>query len=114
MVVKLDELWVEVLTILCAIVGFVTAILLESSFLSFASVFLGGFISARLYYFKRYKEPVFPFILIIAGFLVGYLIGNIWTSRIGVLIFFALGFASSYYLHMKKILVNFKSEEYIK
>ena len=111
---KLEEQWVEAFLILFLALGFVLSVLMKNPFYTYTSVFLGGFIGGRVYYIKRYKEPILPFILIIVGFLFGYLMGSLWVSRVVVLLFFALGFMLSYYLHLKKILVIFKSESFLK
>ena len=52
--------------------------------------------------------------MMIVGFLVGYLLGGFWASRFWILVFFALAFGVSYYLHLKEILVMFKKEHFIK
>ncbi len=114
MVIKLDEQWAEVLAVLFLVLGFIIAILLQSALFTYLSVIVAGFLAARLYYVRRFKEPVFPFVLIIVGFLLGYLLGGFWASRFWALVFFALAFGISYYLHLKEILVIFKSENFLK
>jgi hypothetical protein len=108
------EEWAESFAVLFAALGFIIAIFLRSPYYSYLSVFLGGFISARLFYIKKPKEPILPFVLIIVGFLFGYLLGAIWVNRFVVLISFAIGFGISAYLHKKKILGIFKSELFLK
>lgn len=108
------EQWAEVFTLFFLALGFIVSILLLSPALSYISIFLAGFLAGRIYYIKHNTEPIFPFILIIIGFLLGYLIGNFWASRFWTLVFFILGFAISYYLHMKKLIVIFKSKNFIK
>jgi len=112
--IKIEEQWVETLTLLFLALGFVTAVLLQNSFVSYLSIFLAGALAGRIYYVKKYKGPILPTVLIILGFLFGYLAASIWASRILTLFFFALGSAVSYYLHVKEILVIFKSEGFIK
>ena len=58
--------------------------------------------------------PIYQLTLPIVGFLFGYLLGSFWASRFVTLLFFAVGFGISYYLHLKQILVIFKSEDFIK
>ncbi|MBT4936248.1 hypothetical protein HOL21_01250 [Candidatus Woesearchaeota archaeon] len=111
---KLDEQWAEAFSLLFLAVGFIIAILLQSPFLSYLSVFFAGFVAGRVYYLKKSKEPILPFVLLIVGFLFGYLLGSFWASRFVTLLFFAVGFGISYYLHLKQILVIFKSEDFIK
>ncbi|MBI4983388.1 hypothetical protein HZC32_01990 [Candidatus Woesearchaeota archaeon] len=112
--IKWDESWAEALALLFMIIGFVSSLLLFNPLLSYLSVALAGFVAGRVYYVKRYTEPIFPFVLIIVGFLIGYLIGGFWVNRIVVLVIFITMLVLSYYLHLKKILVIFKSESFIK
>jgi 4-hydroxybenzoate polyprenyltransferase len=111
---KIEEDWVESLALLFVVIGFFISVVLRSSFLSYASVLLAGFVAGRIYYIKKKTEPIFPFILIILGFLLGYLMGGFWVNHFLLIISFALGFGISYYLHIKNILVTFKSEHFFK
>ncbi len=109
-----DEEWAEAFTLIFLFIGFVISILLQSAVLSYISVLLAGGMAGRIYYVKKLREPIFPFILMIVGFLVGYLIGNFWTSRFWTLVYFSLGFSASLYLHRKKIFVTFKSQNFVR
>lgn len=109
-----DEQWVEAFSLFFVVVGFIIAIGLSNPLFSYITVFLCGALAARFFYQKRYKEPILPFVLIIVGFLLGYLTGGFWVSRWWNLIFFVVGFALSYYLHLKEILVIFKSRGFVK
>ncbi len=111
---KIEEKWAEYLILLFLVLGFIVSVLLRDMFLSYISVFFAGGLFGRIYYIKRYKEPILPFILLILGFLTGYLIGSFWVNRFLVLIFFLTGLIVSYYLHMKNILVIFKSKHFVK
>src|SRR3989344_7046415 len=112
--IKWDTQWGEVLSLFLLVLGFILSVLLQNPTLSYITILLAGLIAGRLYYIKRYSEPIFPFIMIIIGFLLGYLVGNFWSSRLFSLILFAVGFVVSYYLHFKKIVATFKSENFIK
>ncbi|MBI2665183.1 hypothetical protein HYX12_01010 [Candidatus Woesearchaeota archaeon] len=109
-----EDEWAEALALFFLFLGFVISVLLQNPTITYFSVFLAGVLAARIYYIKRFREPILPFILIIIGFLVGYLIGNFWTSRVWSFIFFSIGFSVSYYLHLKKIVGIFKSENFLK
>lgn len=110
----LQETWAETLAAVLILVGFFVSLLLTNAFLVYAVILLSGFLAGRVFYIKRFKEPVFPFILMIVGFLFGYVLGSVWASRFWTVVFFVIGFAVSYFLHLKKILVIFKKEEFIK
>ena len=111
---KLDEQWVETIMLILLVVGFAIAVLITTPAFTYVTTFLAGFISARIYHIKKLTEPILPVVLIIAGFLVGYLVGNLWSSRILALFFYALGFGISLYLHRKNIITTFKSELFLK
>ncbi|HIG93892.1 TPA: hypothetical protein HA234_06875 [Candidatus Woesearchaeota archaeon] len=106
--------WAELLMLVLIALGFVLSVLLQNASFSYTTILLAGFLAGRIYYLKRFTEPILPFILMIVGFLVGYLIGNFWVSRIWIVILFMLGLGFSYYLHLKKIIVIFKSENFFK
>lgn len=110
----IEENWAEVLALLFMVLGFVVSILMFNIWLSYLSVILAGAITGRIYYMKKHTEPIFPFILIISGFLIGYLLGGVWVNRFIILILFLGSWWGSYYLHLKKILVIFKSERFLK
>ncbi len=111
---KWEEEWVEAFTLAFVTLGALVSILIKSDLFTFISIFLAGFLAARSYYIRRFKEPILPFLLIIVGFLTGYVVASFWSSRITILLIFGLGFGVSYYLHMKKILVIFKSRNFVK
>lgn len=114
MELKLEEQWAEALTLLFVVVGFVFSVLLQTAVLSYLTIAVAGILAGRLFYIKRYQEPIFPFLLIIVGFLLGYLVGGFWVQRMWALALFLLLFWLSYYLHLKGIFVIFKSERFIK
>jgi xanthosine utilization system XapX-like protein len=111
---KLEEQWADVLTLFFLVLGFVISVLLKSAVWSYLSMIIAGGLAGRVYYIKHAREPIFPFVLMMIGFLLGYLVGNFWTSRLLTLLFFGLSFGASYYLHVKKILVIFKSKQFLK
>jgi len=112
--IKWAEEWAEAGTLAFMVLGFVLSILLKVPLLSYLSVIIAGFLAGRVYFIKRYTEPIFPIVLIICGFLLGYLLGGIWASRLWILILFLASWWASYYLHLKKILVIFKSQNFLK
>lgn len=113
MAIKWAEEWAEAGGLFFMVLGFILSILLVVPLLSYLSVIIAGFLAGRIYYIKRYSQPILPFIIMICGFLLGYLLGGFWVSRFWVLVFFLASFSGSYYLHLKKILVIFKSRNFI-
>jgi len=108
------EQWVQASALFFLFVGFVISVILTNPAFVYISVFLAGFLAARVYYTKYLKEPILPFVLMILGFFLGYFVGAFWASRLISLFFFTFGFALSYYLHVKKIIGIFKSESFLK
>lgn len=106
--------WAELFTLSLILLGFFLAILLHSPILSYLFIICAGFLAGRVYYIKRRKEPLLPFVLMILGFLAGYFLGSFWVSRTLIIIFFILSMYISYKLHVKKIITIFKSQNYIK
>ncbi|HLC70876.1 MAG TPA: hypothetical protein VJI32_02655 [Candidatus Nanoarchaeia archaeon] len=111
---KWSKQWAEILALLFLVLGFIISVLLQSALISYISIAVAGFLAGRIYYIKRYKEPILPFVLIILGFLVGYLIGSIWINRIVVLLLFAIMFWGSYYVHVHKIMTVYKQEPFVR
>lgn len=111
---KLAKQWVDVCILFFLIIGFVVAILLTTPSLVYLTALMAGFAAARIYFLKKHTEPILPFVLIILGFLIGYLVGNFWSSRLLTLLSFSFGFGLSYFLHRKNIIGMFKSELFVK
>lgn len=111
---KLQDQWAELTALFFVVMGFMLSALLRTPAISYLAVLLSGFLAGGIYFNERYKQPIFPFILIILGFLVGYVTGSFWTNRFWTIIFFVIGAFISYYLHRKGIVGTFKSKDFIK
>jgi len=109
-----SEAWAETLAVLLLLVGFLISLLLKNAFLVYVVVLIGGFLAGRIFYIKRFKEPIFPFVLMILGFLLGYLLGAVWASRFWTAVLFFAGFGASYYLHLKSYLQVFEKDGFVK
>ena len=68
--VKWDEQWVEVFALVFIVLGFMIAVLLQNPLWSYASVFCSGFVGGRVYYLKRYHEPILFFLVLVLRFLI--------------------------------------------
>jgi len=111
---NLGKHWVEAFALIALLVGFLIAVIVKQTSLSYALVFLAGFLAGRTFYFTNKKTFILPLILLILGFSSGYFVGSIWVSRAMGLSIFFIGFLLSYYLHLKNILASFKSKNFIK
>src|SRR3989338_1649727 len=112
--IRLKIHWPELFALFFTLLGFVISVVITQPGLSYFAVFVSGLLAGRLYYIQRYKQPILPSVLIILGFLVGYVAGSFWVSRFWTIVFFLSGFALSYYMHVKGIIVSFKSKGFIK
>lgn len=90
--------WVEVIFFILLIIGFLFSLAAPSAVLSYLIIFFAGMSGGRLIY-SRKKSMVFPYFLVIIGFLVGYLIGARYGNWLVITLLFVLGSILSYYLH---------------
>lgn len=111
---KLEKHWPEISMLALAALGFFISVFLQNFLLSYFTSFLLGVLSGGVLFRKRLKEPILPFVLIIIGFFLGYLLGGFWASRLWIFVLFAAGFGTGYYLHLKEIFAIFKSKGFVK
>jgi hypothetical protein len=107
------EYWAEILSVFFLIIGFFIGIfIIKSLFMFYVIIFLWGLIFGRLWYRIR-KNFTFPWGLIIAGFLLGFILSayllDYNISIIILITLFFLGIWVSYNVHSKKYI---KSLEY--
>ena len=112
--IKIEEVWAETLTIILILVGFVMALFLSNMKVMYLIVLLSGFLAGRVFYVRRFKEPIFPFVIMIIGFLFGYFLGGFGASRFWIVVLFFGSWGISYYLHLKKFITIFKNKNFIK
>jgi len=97
--------WAEIVSFLVLIVGFVLSISIENPVYVYIIIFLAGLLAGRSFFVKIGKQPLFPFFLIIIGFLLGYVIGSPIRSNSNwkvVVILFFLGWILSHVAHKEK------------
>ncbi len=94
--------WAEFFFFVLMIVGLIVALWATtfSAVISYIVVFLSGMIGGRLLYERKHKLAA-PYYIILAGFLIGYVVGTYYGSRKVVIILFVLGVLFSYHLHNK-------------
>lgn len=95
--------YMEIFFLLFAIVGIFIALSAPSTVISYAIALISGMFAGRLLYEKRGKIQ-FPYIIIILGFLIGYLVGVYYGSRKIAIIMFAIGAVMSYKLYERNLL----------
>jgi len=101
----LFTLWAELFAIALLVVGFIFSFTtIGSSFVSYIVVFLWGMMFGRLWY-KLRKSFRFPWLLIIIGFLVGYVLASMihdYGKPFLLVLFYFIGMVISYQLHATK------------
>ena len=99
----LHKNWMEYSLLLTTLIGILIAVLAPSAVISYVISFLSGIFAGRLIYERKDKIQL-PYFMIIAGFVIGYLIGVYYGNRGIVIILFVIGAILSYNLYDKKIL----------
>ena len=89
------------------IIGILIALSSPSAFISYIIAFLAGIFAGRIIYERKGKTS-FPYIIIIAGFAIGYLLGIYYGDRRITIVLFVAGAVLSYKLHDKKIFRDVK------
>ena len=87
-------------------IGILIALLAQSAIIGYFIIFLSGMFAGRLFYERKNKKGKIPFTFFVinAGFVMGYLIGVHYGSRIFVIILFLIGAILSYKLYDRNIL----------
>jgi Ni,Fe-hydrogenase I cytochrome b subunit len=108
------EHWVEVLAAALLLIGLFIGIAIRSSILHYITMLLAGVLSGKIIYQKHKSQPIFPFILMIFAFFLGYLIGSFSANKLALIVLFLFGAVLSYWAHKKGHVHLFKSEGFIK
>jgi len=97
--------WAELLGLLFLIIGFIIAIRSTSAFLSYVIILVIGCMVGRFWY-KIKDQFRFPWLIVIFGLLVGYLLGDRYGSNLVIIILFLLGAIVSYYVHENHVITS--------
>ena len=95
--------YMELFFLLLMAVGIVVALISPSAVISYIIIFLSGMFAGRVIYERKSKIQL-PYFMIISGFVIGYLFGVYYGSRIVLIVLFVLGALLSYKLYSNKIL----------
>ncbi|MBI2130483.1 hypothetical protein HYU10_01820 [Candidatus Woesearchaeota archaeon] len=74
------ENWMEIFFILIMLLGIVMAVVVRSNIVSYMTITAAGVAAGKII-FERKNKVRFPYILIIIGFIIGYVIGAYDASR---------------------------------
>ena len=108
------EHWAEALAVIILMLGFFFAIVIESPFIHYVIILLAGLLGGRVVYERHRYQPIFPFILMLIGFLLGFMLGAISANKKVIMFLFLVGFFFSLWLHKQGHMGFFKSEGWIK
>ena len=108
------ELWVGGLSFLLLAVGLFLALQFNQTIWIYFIAGLTGLMAGRTYYIHKKRGNILPIIIIIIGFMLGFILGAFHRNRILIIIIFITMLTLSYYLHRMKILTIFKKEGFIK
>ena len=95
--------WMEFWFFVLMVIGVFAALVSPSAVISYLISFIAGVFAGRLIY-ERKSNIKFPYLMVITGFIVGYIIGVYYGSRTVVILLFVIGAILSYKLYDKKIL----------
>ena len=95
--------WMEFFFFVVMVLGLVFALAAPSAIIGYAVALVSGIFAGRLIYERR-QSIQFPYIVIMAGFAIGYVIGVYYGSRWVVMASFIAGAILSYKVYDKKIL----------
>ncbi len=108
------EHWAEILAVLILLLGFFFAIVIQSPAMHYIVILLAGFLGGRVIYERHRYQPIFPFILMLIGFLLGFMLGAISANKKIIMLFFLVGFFVALWAHQKGYMGFFKTEGWIK
>lgn len=108
------ESWAETFFIVLLLIGFFLALFLNSAVLAYLAITLAGFLAGRFVFRRRISEPIFPFLLIMVGFLLGFMLGAVWANKFVIFILFIGAAVGSYYLHKEGYIEYFKTALFIR
>ena len=89
------------------LIGLIFALSAPSAVISYFMSLVSGMFAGRFVYGRKGKI-MFPYLVIIAGFLTGYLIGAYYGNRIVVIALFIFGAVLAYKIYNKGVLRDFK------
>ena len=95
--------WAEVFFFIILVIGFIIAILSPSAVISYITIFVCGVIAGRMLY-ERKGKGIFPYYIIIIGFLIGFILGSYHGDKEVMTVLFVLGAIISYHVYNKGII----------
>lgn len=92
------EKWVEWFAVMLLVVGFIIAVFSTSAVITYAMGFISGMIFGRHFYIRRFRLKM-PFVIVMIGYFIGFLLGSFYGNYKVVVICFVIGIVLSYWLY---------------
>jgi hypothetical protein len=99
--------WAEFLFFVLIIIGFIISIAAPSAVISYTIIFIVGLMSGRLLY-ERKNKLAFPYVLIVIGFIIGYILGAFYGNKLTILTLYLIGIWIGYQIFDKGIIHDLK------
>ena len=95
--------WPGYMALIFALIGVVLGFLIRETWMRYFSAVLIGFACGGLLLKTTCRIEKLPVKLAIAGFLIGFLIGSIYSGILWVMVFFAIGCYGGYQVYKRKV-----------
>ena len=95
--------WAEMFFLVLLLIGVVIGVMSPSAAVTYLIAFVSGMLVGRIVWFRKTKMMA-PYILIVIGFLLGFVIGTFRGDRRITALLFILGAIICYYLFKKGVL----------
>jgi hypothetical protein len=100
---QLDKNWIEFWSVIFMILGLALALFTSSAVINYLLIFVSGMFGGRII-FERQHKIVFPYYVMIAAFLFGYLLGMKYGNGYMASVLFISGGLLNFKLLQKNII----------
>jgi len=100
--------WAEVSGFILLVIGFFVALAAQSAAVSYLIILFVGMMGGRVW-FRIKKNMKLAWVIILAGFLIGFVLGSLYGDNRMIILLYIIGIGASYYVHDKGLI---KSTEY--
>ena len=104
---KFYKNYMEFFFIVLMVLGIAIALLAPNLFTSCLIIFMAGFFAGKVMY-ERKTNIRFPYVVIFLGFLIGFLLGAYYTSKVAMGLIFLIGAVLGYKLYEKGLIRDLK------
>ncbi len=95
--------WPETIAFILLVIGFFVSLGSGSAVIAYILVFMAGLMGGRIWFRVKHGFKT-PWVIILTGFLIGFMLGSRYGNKKMIILFYVFGIALSYYLHDKDII----------